>query len=144
MEDFDGKISDWNAAALKMKRLDKEFIGINEVNGNLLAFNQEYGVYNYELKFRKCDNQFLEVDSKLKNEERQRGEELRNKILILLDRYPVHKTLVNKYTGKRAIKVNRQIANLLLHLLFEYERMVRKFIDDHGMDTSYDNESALF
>lgn len=140
----EGKISDWNAAALKMKRLDNTLTTLNNINSNLRAFNMENGVYNYQLKFNQCDSLYLEVDSKLSTEEKELGKELRMKIKTMIEIFPVHKNVSNQFYNSSKQKINMITFRVLERLLFEYEILVRKFIDSHGMDTSYDDESSLF
>lgn len=149
-DDDEGKVSDWNAAALKMKRLDRELTSLNEINGNLWAFNQEYGVYNYELKFKICDNLYLEVENKLTEEERHGdkenkdsgggGEGLRQKIKIMMEKYPVYTIVKSNFARKSVSRKDVIVLKILETLLFEYEKLIKKFLDDHGLDTSYGDD----
>lgn len=135
----EGKVSDWNAAAYKMKRLDKEFSELQEININPKAFNEAYGLPNYEVRFKRLQNQNFEVDSKLSVDEKKEINNLRNKIQVCLNEFTIDKKLKSKRKNGNKIKKDIIIYNILNELLNEYERMIRKLIDLHGMDTSYDD-----
>lgn len=141
-EDF--KKSEWNSASFKMKRLHDNYDLIGNLMGNLWFWNSDYGCYNFEIAFKKTENQFLEVDSKLTEEERIRGDELRWKIKIMIRDYQVYKKRVNMYYKKVNLIPNKEVMNLLEEYLFKFNRLVRQFVDDHGMDTSYGEEEGLF
>ena len=141
----EGKMSEFNTAALKMMRLDKIESLLNQINGNLLAWNQEYGVWNFQLKFSLCDALYQEIESKLKPEERGDAEKLRNAIQIAMEEDSIYKLKKNKvYPYKQREELNKPIWKVIKKWLFIYETKVRKLLDDHGMDTKYEDESALF
>lgn len=136
--DDTGKVSEFNPAALKMKRLDRALTILNEIRGNLLAFNQEYGVYNYELTFQYCNVLYLEVESKLKPSERKKGEALKLALKKLLENNPVYETKHRKvYPHNKIMKLNGINWKVIEKWLFEYDTLVRKLLDEHGMDTKY-------
>jgi len=141
----EGKVSEYNAAAFKMKRLHDVQEELNLINGNLLAYNDEYGIYNYKLKFIRCDTLFLEVESKLKPNERKDANALRDAIRKAIDKHPVYESKKGKaYPYKQNMKINNGVWKVLEDWLFRYETLVRKLLDDHGMDTKYDDDQALF
>ena len=141
----EGKYSEYNTASLKMKRLSDETSEISQINGNLLAFNQDYGVYNFELKLSKLDNLYLEVESKLNEKERKDIESFR-KVLHL----KIKKNLIfvqkkkPTYPYTRVAVTDEKVWDVIVKWLFEYERKVRGLLDEHGLDTKYEDESALF
>ena len=137
-DEEEGKISQYNAADLKMRRLDKELSDVNNLNGNLFAWNYENGVWNFELKFARCNSLYQEVESKLKKEERNDGEKMKEAIELALKKWPVFK----KTHGKKII-ADKKMQELIRKWLFKYETLIRKFIDDHGMDTRYDDLEGL-
>lgn len=140
----EGKMSEFNSAGLKMVRLDKLQQLFNEINTNLSAFNEMYGVYNYQLKISLCDSLYLETESKLTKEEREEATEIRNKVEIFIKSFPIHKKIKQKvYPYKVKQQLSMEAFEVLKKLLFEYEKLARKLIDNHGMDTLYE-EDALF
>ena len=140
----DEKISEFNPAALKMRRIDKAETLLNEINGNLLAFNPEYGVYNFELKFSTCDSLYLEVESKLNEDEKKEGESLRVALKQLMKKYKVYEERRDKvYPYKKIIKLNESHWKVIEKWLFRYEKLVRALLDKHGMDTKYIDDSGL-
>jgi len=140
----EGRVSEFNAAALKMRRLDKIQDILNDINSNLLAYNEEYGVYNFQLKFDICNSLYQEVDSKLTDVEKTDTKMLREAIATALEKYPIYETRINKIDNKTKIKFNKGVWNVMKNWLFEYESKIRKLIDDHGMDTMYNEDEGLF
>lgn len=141
----EGKFSEYNTAALKMKRLDSYIDEIGHINGNLTAYNYDYDVYNFELKLAHCDTLYLEVESKLKKEEKTDIEALRNvihKLIEMPELYFTKKKLT--YPPKKQIFLNKQIVRILIRWLFEYDKKLKRLLDEHGLDTKYEDESALF
>lgn len=140
----EGKVSEFNSAALKMRRLDKILTTLNEVNGNLLAFNDEVGVYNYQLKFNLVDALYQEIESKLSEEERENAERLRIAIEFAMDQFQVYeKVRTSMYPKKSNIKLNAKVWAVFKRWLFKYETYVRNLQDIHGMDTAYDDDDGL-
>lgn len=141
----DGKMSEFNSAALKMKRLDKIQELLNQINGNLLALNDQYGVYNYELKLSLCDSLYQEVESKLTEEEREDGERLREFVEKMISENPVYKNKKEKiYPYREKQTMDKENWKIIKKALFFYEKVARKYMDAHGMDTAYADESDLF
>lgn len=141
----DIKISEFNSAGFKMRRLDKIMDALNELDNNLKAFNPLYQEYNYILKFHRCENLFQEVESKLTEEERRQANVLRNALQYFIDNNPVWKTVREKIYPYKSKKVIDEIAfRIIRDFLSKYESLCRKLIDVHGMDTAYGEEEGLF
>jgi len=141
----DGKFSEYNTAGLKMIRLDKIQTLINQINGNLLAFNEEFGVYNFELKFSQCNILYLEVESKLAPDEKKKAVKLKEAIEKALEEYNIFEIKTNNiYPYQKVKTVNGGVWKVIRKWLFKYEVLVRSLLDEHGMDTKYEDESALF
>ncbi len=135
----DGKMSGFNAAALKMKRLDRILDSLNQINTNLFAWHEEVGTFNYEYKFRLCNQLYQEVESKLKKKEREEGENMRNAIEKFLEEHQVYK----KLRGKKNQVLIEHTARIIRKWLDKFESLVRQYIDEHGMDTRYEDEDGL-
>ena len=135
----DGKTSSFNSAMFKMRRLDKQQSLLNEINVNLLSFNDLYGVYNYELKFRFCEQLHQEVESKLAEEERTNAEKLRVAIKKFMEKNNVFKSIRNEVNRSASkLKINHAVWNILQEWLYKYETLMRSLMDEHGMDTKYE------
>jgi hypothetical protein len=139
----DDKISKFNAGLLKMQRMDKIFSLLHDISSNLLAFNQDYGIYNFELKLRMCNQLYQEVESKLKDSERVKAQALGKAIELGLEKYPVYETQSDVINGKK-MHVNHEVWKVVRDWLFNYESLVRQFIDKYGMDTAYEDDEGLF
>jgi len=136
----EGKISEFNAAAFKMRRLDKNLDSLNEISTNLFAWNEEFGVFNFELKLARCNQLYQEVESKLNPNDRKDGLKLKQAIEKILQKYPI---FIKPRGNKQKMKINKDMQIIMANWLIKYETLVRKFIDEHGMDTRYDDEEGL-
>lgn len=142
MEEY--QTSKINGAMLKMVRLDKALSTLNEINNNLLAFNNDYQVFNFELKLTSIDSIYQEVDSKLNQDERDDLIKLRNAIDRFLKENPIISIAKNNVTRKESkYKVNYEALNILKKWLFIYESKARRMIDKYGMDTMYEDIDAI-
>lgn len=138
MDDQDQKISKINGAMLKMIRLDKSLSTINEISNNLLAFNPQYQVFNFELKFTMIDAIFQECESKMEKEEKEDMHLLRDAIAKFIIENPIiikTQNHVNKSENK--FKIDKLNFTILSAYLFKYESSCRKMTDKYGMDTMY-------
>jgi len=138
------KISDYNSAGFKMKRLHDSYNIIKEVDKNLWAWNPRYETYNYLVKLAECETLFQEVESKLTPKENDDVETLRNALIYFKD----HNTIWGLKKSKVYPYKNTQIRNelnsqVISVFLSKYESMVRKLIDVHGMDTKYADDDGL-
>jgi len=133
----DYKVSEFNSAALKMIRLNKIQDTLNQINGNLLMFNINFGVYNYVLKIRMIESLLQEVESKLDDEERKEVTQAQNVINEFMEMYPIMQKGKQGYFSSNQLTPHPENWKKLQTLLFKYESLVRKLIDHHGMDTKY-------
>ena len=144
-ESTDGKMSAFNSAGFKMQRLHKILDLLNDLDTNLTAYNEQFQEYNYRIKFHKCENLYQEVESKLTKLEKVDIEILRKYIIEFMDNHDVFRTVkikVYPFSSKKVI--NTHILRILRDLLSRYESECRRMVDNHGMDTSYNEEEGLF
>lgn len=128
-----GKTSMFNAGLLQTKRIGDLQERINTVSLNPLAWNQEYQVYNYEVWLTCVDSLLQEVSAKLGDKERLQGEFVRDKIYFFLEVNPVYKS--KKKLGSKTsteTKLNKSAWKVLFKALTIYEKLIRKFLDDHS------------
>ncbi len=143
-EASEGKVSEFNAAAYKMRRLDKIQDSLNEIRSNLWAWNLDFQSYNYVLYFKNCESLHQEVHSKLKETEIKTIDKLRFAIKTFIKKYPTYTQTINVSNSKNnRLKFDPQLASMIEDCLFKYELMCRRYIDEHGMDTRYDDEEGL-
>ena len=121
MPEDEGKISEFNAAALKMKRLDKLEGTMNDISVNLFAFDADEGVFNFEKKFANCNQLYQEVESKLTEKERIKGTALRKAVQRIIQKYPVFTKIRNKNKNTKIDPVAKQ---LITDWLFKYETLI--------------------
>jgi len=133
----DYKVSEFNSAALKMIRLNKIQDTINQVNGNLLMFNVNFGLYNYVLKKNMIESLLQEVESKLDDQERKDAVFAQKVINDFMETYPIMQKGKQGYFSNNQLTPHPENWKKLQQLLFAYESLVRKLIDAHGMDTKY-------
>lgn len=141
--DNDPRVSKINGAMLKMIRLDKSQTILNEISTNLLAFNTDYGVFNFELKFSLSDNLYMECKSKMDEAECLQMDAMRSAIIKFMEAYPVIERKRNDTSRlKTNYAVNQRNFKVLKDALFEYEFKARYYIDKYGMDTMYEDMEA--
>ncbi len=139
------KVSEWNSAAYKMKRLHEIMSEINQLDDNLIAWNPEKQTYNFKVKFARCENLYQEVESKLTPTESEKVEALRKAIKKFMELHPIIiKKKMKVYPYDIKTTVDEGVFRVIEEKLSEYETVCRKLIDDHGMDTPYGEEDALF
>lgn len=137
--DGDYKTSKINGAMLKMIRLDKSQTVLNEISTNLLAYNSEYGVYNFELKFSLADNLYMECKSKMNEDEIGEMDGMRSAISYFMEHHPIIERSKNEVRKtQQHYRVNHRNFNTLKKALFDYEAKARFYIDKYGMDTMYE------
>jgi len=141
----EGKLSEYNSAALKMKRLDKILDLINQIRTNLLAFNPDFGRYNYDIIYECYCSLYQEVRPQCSEEEKTEGDKLKDAIKSMLEKYPIHEEKRQSvYPYKINVNVNQKHWVVLRKWLDQFENLARKYQDAHGMDTAYESESAMF
>lgn len=138
----DSKQSEFNAAALKMKRLDKMIDENNEIRHHLDAFNLEKNDWNFNIFWNNCVGLYGEVESKLSTKEKDetRVVYLKDAISLYLKRNPLVVLKRNKSSKKTKPAVSQSSLEVIMPYLEEFELVVKRLIDAHGMDTKYYDE----
>jgi hypothetical protein len=139
----EGVTAKYNAGVLQTQRLNDLLNKVNESNINLLSFNEEYGVWNFELNFR-CNKQLLqEVMSKLSNKEREDAIVRRDLIEGLLLKYPILIQINNlrSKNGKPKFSIYWDIHKKYLS---DFESQVRTLLDKHGLINPEIDDEGLF
>lgn len=128
-----GSISKFNEASLKLLRINNEQIRINQCNINLLGFDLEVCMHNYEIKFNCLGSLFSEISAQLTDPEITKVKELRKEIKKLMIEKPVHYEQENMVTHEKIKRLNKISWNKVEELLFDYDLLVKKLMKKHGM-----------
>ena len=99
-----GSISKFNEASLKLLRINNEQLRINQCNINLLGFDPEVSMFNYEIKFNCLGSLFSEISAQLTDKEVKEVKDLRKKIKNKIRDRPVHAQNENMVTHEKEQK----------------------------------------
>ncbi len=127
-------VSKFNEAALAMKRADMEQTILNVCKKNLIAFNMEFQDYNYQIVFKCLTNLYLESKSKFTNKEIGETEAWRKAISEFISKNKIHFS-VKKQFGRQERKIDYSNLKILEEILHEYETLIRKCRDLHGLSS---------
>ena len=136
-----GQNSKFNAGVLQIQRIHKLQDTINIANTNALAFNMEYGVWNYELIISCLDSLYHEIRPKLGKEEKENGDSMQSLIRKYFADYPIYKEEEDVRTHKKDMVLSS--INWKVHKVYlvKYERMVRQMLDKHEFNSpSYEDD----
>lgn len=134
-EGEDGSVSKFNEAYFKMMRLHEIQKVINDCSTNILAFNIDYGVYNYELIFKSLNQLLLETWSKIKKEQKEESVKFKQAIEIFLLKYPIIINKKDSVTGEPIVKINKSNQIILENWLFKYQSMIKEYLGKVGYDS---------
>jgi len=141
-DDDYANVSVINGGVLKTIRIHEHFKFISMLSANLSGFNLEHGEYNYNIKKEVLDVLYLEVESKIKQHEREDAESLRNAIKLFMKNYPIYHKRYNGVNKTTKIEINKRNLEVLREYLYKYELVVRRLHDLYGLDTRYAEEDA--
>ena len=85
-----GKTSKFNAGILQMQRIHDLQERLNLAKINPLAYNEDLGLFNYEVILNTINALYLEAESKLATKEKEEAVKLKKALEIFLERKPVH------------------------------------------------------
>ena len=141
MED-DSKISKYNEASLKVKRIDFSQKAINEFRTNMLRWNEMYNKYNYEIIISEIISLLQEVRSKMGSEEKKTSESYRTLMIRALDVLKIHSQITTHSLGKESKKevVDYENWTLLRNIIFQVEDYTREMIEQHGYGSPNEEE----
>lgn len=124
----------FNEALLKMQRIHTAQEILNNVRINLLAWNEQYGKYNYEVAIANMNSLCYEVYPVMKPNEQKEFYLLRNLTDDLLSYKPIYeKVKSSNFNGSQnKEKLNESNWNLLKKVMFKFEDFARVQIDSHG------------
>lgn len=139
-----GKSSKFNAGMLQMQRLHQLQDLINKVRINPLTFNEEYGVFNYQVFFSNLDGLFHETWGKLGDKEKEIGKYFIETLTQMFKKYPIHEETKDKNSQRSQYKLNQKNWEIIRKMLFEFESIIRKYLDTHKFNSPSEEDDGLF
>lgn len=125
----------FNEAVLKMQRIHSAQEIINNVRINLLAWNQEYSKYNYEVVISSLISLCYEVSPLMKPIEVKEFHLLRGLLDDLMANKPIFENVsAANFNGvSSGSKINENNWKLLRDTMFKFEDFARGQVDSHGL-----------
>ena len=138
-----GVVSDWNEGNLKSLRLHQAQILINTSKAD--PFGRNMNKWNYELWFAGSDIVFGEGVQKYSDKEKDQAMKLKREIEELISRGFNNPfiTQINSNSHK-GINIDMNKWKPLKEKLEEFEFLVKKLNDQHGLSTRNVKSSGLF
>lgn len=140
----EGVNSQFNAGVLQMQRLHQLQDRINTANMNLLAFNEDFQVYNFELYFYSLKSLMQEGLPKFSKKETEEVLNYVNTIEEALLKYPVFQEKKNLQNNKPYLHHNKKYWDTHKKMLLKFESLIRLYLDKHKLNSPPEDESALF
>lgn len=125
----------FNEAVLKMQRIHSAQEIINNVRINLLAWNQEYSKYNYQVVISSLISLCYEVYPLMKPIEKKEFHLLRGLLDKLQENKPILELVStsNFNGGSNQPKINEANWKMLSNIMFKFEDFARVQVDLHGL-----------
>lgn len=142
MEDLPSGVK-YNDGWFQVIRINEVKRIVNACKINPTSFNNEYGMWNFELWFNNMSVILDEVWFKLKTEEIEKIERLKNAIMVCISSGKVIQELRQKSYPYRNIKsINKKEWVKLNQLLSSYDHLVRDYMNQHGFGNPDRDEEA--
>ena len=125
----------FNEAVLKMQRIHSAQEIINNVRINLLAWNQDYGKYNYEVVISNLISLCYEVAPLMKTAEIKEFHLLRGLLDDLMTNKPIRENIQSSNLDgvNNKTKLNPENWKVLRNTMFKFEDFARNQVDLHGL-----------
>lgn len=132
-----GESSQFNAGLLQMKRIHETQDLLNRANLNPQSFNDEVGVYNFEIIISSINSLLNESSPKLGSVERVEAEAMRDAIRFFLNKYPIYelKNGIKGGNSRASTKFNEKNWKVLQKQIIIYETLVRRLLDKHELNS---------
>lgn len=124
------EISRFNPAQHKMNRINSISENINASSMNLEAWNIELCDWNYNIYFKALVRLYHEVYTKFSDDEKEECEIIRRAIEKSMEDYPVREKLKRGWG-----QLNTARLRIFKRYIEEYEKIVKKYQNEHGLDT---------
>ena len=146
-DDFseDGKsVSTFNDGNFQPARIDKIQGSCHDSYRHFLHFFEDENLYGYEIFISDIDCMYVEVESYLNEDERNKVKKFRSEIYSFLEDNPIYRTEMNPVLHTPETKPNRTNYYKLRELLFNYQLFVRRLLKEHKLIDSKDSEEAEY
>ena len=133
--DNTNKETTFNEAVLKMQRINSAQEIINNVRINLLAWNQEYSKYNYQVVISCLISLCYEVYPLMKPIEEKEFYLLRGLLDDIMSNKPIFENVstLNFNGSNNKSKINEENWKSLRNIMFKFEDFARVQVDVHGL-----------
>ncbi len=139
-----GKMSMFNGGLLQVKRIGDLQERINLVSLNPLSFNENFGVHNYEIWITSIDSLLQEITPKLSDKEKLAGEKVKNFIHKFITTNKIFKTKKSLSRRSSSMFVDIELWSVMYIAINHYEKLIRKYLDDHKMNSPEEQEMGMF
>ena len=144
MSEDNSRVSEWNEANFKMKRLHDIQERINAYRSDMKGIYKSK--FNYENTFDEINNLYGEGVSKYGETEKTKCKRLKELIRGRLKLFPPHsKISIQSGAGNNnGWVIDEENYDMLLKLLESYEEIVKDFNDKHGLSTKNKGTKGRF
>ena len=140
--EFDGKVSNYNEATLKMQRIHDSQRIMNGLRSNMLDVLGD-NKHGYDVFINELLSLLMEVRGKMSTEEKIKMVKWRNLITNLLEVFPPFE-LHKSETGIKYLKLNCDNWSVLRSAMFELEDFVRDMLESHGLSSPNQDTEELW
>lgn len=126
--------SKFNAGILQMDRLHHLQDTLNEININLLTFNENIGKFNFEIKLSVCDTIKSEIWGKLSPEEKVQLQDYTDSLHKLTREHNLYDGIRNK-SGRVNSKLNYNLWLVIENWLNKYELRLKEIMNTHQFNS---------
>ncbi len=131
-----GKTSKFNAGVLQMQRIHDLQERLNLAKINPIAYNEDLGLFNYEIIINTTNALYLEAESKLGLYEKEQAIALKKAIEVFMERKPVHvEKRMSQYPYRMNLQLDKSNWDILRKVIFFYESLVRDYLEVHALNS---------
>lgn len=139
-KEIKGEISEWNEGNFKSMRLHQaqELINYSKVN----PFGRTVNKWNYELWFVGVDIMLGEGIQKYNDSESDKSIELKKEVEGLMEKERI--CFISNNNSRKIVTINTDPWKLLKVKLEEFEYLIKRYNDKHGLSTKNVGTKGLF
>ena len=138
--------SPYQEGGFQLNRLNLLQEKINMLNLNLMAFDDDIGQYNYQIKFDCLNTLFSEVASlatgKNEKEKADRYKKVIDNLLLANSPHQEKKVIGGWGVIKKEMQFSLKDFEPLKNILYDYEMFIRKLIDKYFRSKTKENKSG--
>jgi len=137
MGDYEGDKSSYNEAEKKMERLHNSQKIINTCRLDLLHFDNESGLYHYQIVASELMSLLAEIRGKMSKDEKTKYEKFRLDLTLFFDLKEIYEIVqVDSFsTAQYGKRINQENWKELRKMLFELEDFTRDTLDLRGFSS---------